>query len=186
MNLQSWLRRKPQPHTVVCGEQRIAIGLGRRRWADAIAAIWSTTAPQIVAVDSKNCVLRVCERSDIDDAPETEEESEVTEQQKELAQIAQIVADAYSTAHEHARETSARGYELLARFAELSFSRLAAIERAYAQLLNAHAKAIDTETGGDGALDGAMAGVIGRAIAGGIGATKPDSGATNPDKGNGQ
>jgi hypothetical protein len=153
----------------MCGETRVVIGDGHRRWQDAIDAVFSTTAEQIVAVDAKGTVLRVCQRSDVDDAPATDETGElgeVTDHQKELAQIAAIISEAYSTAHDHARENSARGYELLAKFAELSFGRLAAIERAYGQLLAAHARALDSDATHNDGLDSAISGVITKAMGG--------------------
>lgn len=168
MNLHRWIRRRPVPHALMCGEQRILLSDGRRRWQDAVDAIFATTSEQIVAVDSKGSVLRVVQRSDVDDAPTQDETpADVTDTQKELAQVAQIISEAYSTAHDHARENSARGYELLAKFAELSFNRLASIERAYAALLQAHAKAIDADSG-DG-LESAIGGLVGKAMSGSMG-----------------
>jgi hypothetical protein len=153
----------------MCGETKISIGSGGRRWADAIDAIFATDSPQIAAVDSKGTVLRVCQRADIDDAPAADDApdaGEITATQRELAQVSQIIADAYSTAHDHARENSARGYELLAKFAELSFGRLAAIERAYGQLLAAHAKAIEADSANDAGLDSAIGGLVSHAMGG--------------------
>jgi hypothetical protein len=169
MNLHRWIRRNPVPVALMCGETRIVIGTAHRRWQDAIDGIFATNSEQIVAVDAKGAVLRVCQRSDIDDAPvavdDTAQEG-ISEHQRELAQISQIVADAYSTAHDHARENSARGYELLAKFAELSFGRLAAIEKAYGQLLAAHARAIESDSSSNDMLDGAISGVIKQAVMG--------------------
>lgn len=172
MNLARWIRRRPVPHALVCGDKRIQIGDGHRRWADAVDAVFATDAESISAVAKDGTVLRVAQRADLDDVPATEDEAPgITEHQRELAQIAQILADAYSTAHEHARENSARGYELLAKFAELSFSRLASIERAYAQLLAAHAAAMQADTS-SGDLDGAISAMVGKAI----GAPAPGNG----------
>lgn len=166
MNLARWIRRRPVPHALLCDDQRILVGDGHRRWADACDAVISTTSESISAVAKDGTVLRVCQRGDIDDLP-TEEAPElaITDHQRELAQVAQIISDAYSTAHDHARENSARGYELLAKFAELSFGRLAAIERAYAQLLTAHARAMESEPQSDG-LDSALSGMLSRAVGG--------------------
>jgi len=166
MNLSRWIRRRPVPHALLCDDKRIVIGDGHRRWADASDAIFASNSEAISAVAKDGSVLRVCQRADLDDLPaEDVDPSTVSEHQKELAQIAQIVADAYSTAHEHARENSARGYELLAKFAELSFQRLAAIERAYGQLLAAHARQMESEPSNDG-LDGAISGLMSRAMGG--------------------
>ena len=169
MKLHSWIRRRPIPIALMCGDQRILIGDGRSRWLDAIEAAMATDAPQIVAVDAKGSVLRVCQRAEVDDysAEEPDETADdVTATQKELAQLASIIGDAYSTAHEHARENSARGYELLAKFAELSFARLAQIEKAYGQLLAAHARAIDAAPTNDG-LDAAISGLVSQAVGAG-------------------
>lgn len=171
MNLHRWIRKRPIPVALMCGETRVVIGDGHRRWQDAIDAVFATSAEQIVAVDFKGSVLRVCQRADVDDAPASEESAdpgEVTNTQRELAQVSQIIADAYSTAHDHARENSARGYELLAKFAELSFGRLAAIERAYGQLLAAHARSIESDASNNDGLDSAIAGLVGKAVTGGI------------------
>lgn len=166
MNLLRWIRRKPVPHALICDKDRIVIGDGHRRWADALDAVIATSSESISAVTKDGSVLRVCQRSDIDDLEvPAEEPSNVTDHQRELAQIAQILADAYSTAHDHARENSARGYELLAKFAELSFGRLAAIEKAYGQLLAAHARALDAEPSNDG-LDTAISGLVTRSLGG--------------------
>ena len=149
------------------------MGEGRRRWQDAIEAVFATTAEQVIAVDSKGAVLRVVQRADIDDAPEQDEAQDlegVTNTQKELAQVSQIIADAYSTAHDHAREASSRGYELLAKFAELSFGRLAAIEKAYGQLLAAHARAMESDAKESDGLDSAIAGVVSKAMGGSLSA----------------
>lgn len=174
MNLARWIRRHPVPFALVCDDKRILIGDGHRRWADAVDAVMATKSEAISAVGKDGTVLRVAQRSDVDDLPEETTEPEgITDRQRELAQIAQIVSDAYSTAHEHARENSARGYELLARFAELSFGRLAAIERAYAQLLAAHARAMDAEPANDG-LDSALSGMFRSAMGHGGGNGKPE------------
>jgi hypothetical protein len=167
VNLARWIRRRPIPYALLCDDKRIVIGDNHRRWADAVDAVFATTSESISAVAKDGSVLRVCQRSDVDDAPTTQEETpnDVTERQRDLAQVAQIIADAYSTAHDHARENSARGYELLAKFAELSFSRLASIERAYGQLLSAHARAMESEQNNDG-LDGAISGIVSRAMGG--------------------
>lgn len=183
MNLPRWIRRKPVPHALICGDTRITIGDGHRRWADAVDAVIATTSESISAVAKDGSVLRVAQRSDIDDLPQEETETDVTTTQRELAQVAQIIADAYSTAHDHARENSARGYELLAQFASLSFQRLAAIEKAYGQLLAAHARAIDAEPANDG-LDAAIGGMFSQAMggrpaaAGGAGGNGQKEGAT--------
>lgn len=166
MNLARWIRRKPVPHALICDDKRILLGDGHRRWADAVDAVIATSSEAISAVAKDGSVLRVCQRSDIDDLPgEADETTDVTATQRELAQIAQIIADAYSTAHDHARENSARGYELLAQFASLSFQRLAAIEKAYGQLLAAHARAMEAEPSGDG-LDTALSGMLSQAMGG--------------------
>ena len=166
MNLARWIRRRPVPHVLVCGDKRIAIGDGHRRWADAVGAVLATDSPAISACAKDGTVIRVCLREDIDDLPEEAEAApEYSERQRELAQIAQILADGYSTAHDHARENSARGYELLAKFAELSFGRLAAIEKAYGQLLAAHARALEAEPSNDG-LDNAISGLVSQAMGG--------------------
>lgn len=177
MNLCRWIRRKPIPHALLCDATRIVIGDGHRRWADACDAVIATNSESVSAVAKDGSVLRVCQRSDIDDLPALEpDDPGITDHQRELAQIAQIVADAYSTAHDHARENSARGYELLAKFAELSFSRLASIERAYGQLLSAHARSIEQESSNDG-LDTAISGLVtqamGNKIVGGNGKKDP-------------
>jgi hypothetical protein len=133
-----------------------------------VDAALATTSEAISAVSKDGTVLRVCQRADVDDLPaEPEADPAITDHQRELAQVAQIISDAYSTAHDHARENSARGYELLAKFAELSFGRLAAIERAYAQLLTAHARAMEQEPSSDG-LDSALSGMLSRAVGGSI------------------
>lgn len=177
MNLARWIRRRPVPHALLCDDKRILISDGHRRWADACDAIMACSSEAISAVAKDGTVLRVCQRSDLDDLPvEATADPGITDQQRELAQIAQIVSDAYSTAHDHARENSARGYELLAKFAELSFGRLAAIERAYAQLLTAHARAMEQEPQNDG-LDNAISGIMQRmgGPSGGNGAAKKDT-----------
>lgn len=164
MNLCRWIRRKPVPHALLCDSQRIVVGDGHRRWADAVDAVLAANSEAVSAVAKDGSVLRVCQRADIDDVPQAEVETPgVTDSQRELAQVAQIIADAYSTAHDHARENSARGYELLAKFAELSFSRLASIERAYGQLLSAHARSIEQESSNDG-LDNAISGLVSQAV----------------------
>lgn len=171
MNLQSWLRRQPQPTYVMCGDQKISIGTGRRRWADAITSIFSYESAQVVAMDQKGSVLRVVQREEIDDQPEAETPAaDVTDNQKDMAQVAQVFAEAYATAHEQARETSSRGYELLAKFAELSFQRLSAIEKAYGQLLSAHARMVEAQAGETG--DG-LESAIGDMIMGKMGITAP-------------
>ena len=164
MNLARWIRRQPVPHALVCGDKRITIGEGHRRWADAVDAVFSSDAESVSAVAKDGSVLRVVQRADIDDAP-TQEDADpgITDRQRELAQIAQIIADAYSTAHDHARENSASGYQLLAKFAELSFQRLAQIERAYGQLLAAHARALEADNS-QGGLDGVVGDMVSRAM----------------------
>lgn len=163
MNLARWIRRRPVPHAIQCDERKIIIGDGHRRWADAVDAVMATASNTIVALDAKGTVLRVCQRADVDDVETPTDPVDATDHQREMAQVAQIIADAYSTAHDHARENSARGYELLARFAELSFGRLAAIERAYAQLLQAHARAMEEQPRTDG-LDEALSGMLSGAL----------------------
>ena len=163
MNLTRWIRRKPVPYALLCDKERIIIGDGHRRWADALDAVLATSSDSISAIQKDGSVLRVCQRSDVDDLPGEVEPEGITTHQRDLAQIAQILADAYSTAHDHARENSARGYELLAQFASLSFQRLAAIEKAYGQLLSAHARAMEAEPAPDG-LDGAISGLVAQAM----------------------
>lgn len=187
MNLARWIRRQPVPHALVCGDKRILIGDGHRRWADAVDAVFATDSETINAVDKTGTTLRVCQRADVDDIPEAPEQAaEYSDRQKELAQVAQIIADAYQTAHEQARETSARGYELLAKFAELSFNRLSAIEKAYGQLLAAHARALEAQAENAGENKGELDNAIGSMIASAMGAQKPPAtpgnGASAPKK----
>lgn len=171
MNLLRWIRRKPVPHALMCDKERVVIGDGHRRWADAVDAVLALPSDAIVAVAKDGSIIRTCQRADVDDLPGEEVSQEgITTGQRELAQVAQIIADAYSVAHEHARENSARGYELLAKFAELSFGRLAAIEKAYGQLLSAHARAIEaTATSSADGLDGPIGDLLGRAMGGALG-----------------
>jgi hypothetical protein len=179
MNLARWLRRTPVPHAIVCGDKRIAIGDGHRRWADCVDAIFATDSETINAVSKDGTTLRVCSRGDIDDAPEPDATAAYTDRQQELAQLAQIIADAYSVAHEHARDNSASGYALLAKFAEMSFQRLNAIETAYGKLLTAHARLIEAQaSSGGGDVENAMGGLIEHVLGG----SKRSNGKSEPAK----
>lgn len=140
MNLARWLRRTPVPHALQCGAVKVQIGDGHRRWADAVEAVMATDSETIVALDKAGSQLRVCQRADVDDLPEEPADASYTDKQKELAQIAQIISDAYAAGHEHAATATARGYELLGKMTELAYARLAGIERAYTKLLEAHAQ----------------------------------------------
>ena len=179
MNLARWIRRRPVPHALMCDSTRILIGEGHRRWADAVDAVIASSSEAVSAVAKDGTVLRVCQRADIDDMGQDPVDPAVTDTQRELAQVAQIIADAYSMAHEQARETGAKGYEILARITEMSYQRLAAIETAYAKLLTAHAALLQSDAqqgGGDDAL-----GSLVSAFTGGKAAATKTNGA--PEKG---
>ena len=180
MNLARWIRRSPVPHFLVCGDKRVMIGDGHRRWADAVDCVLAAGGDTITAMSKDGAVLRSCQRGDVDDIPEADEPApEYSERQRELAQLGQIIADAYAMAHDQTRQTSAEGYTLLVRFAELSFQRLAAIETAYAKLLEAHAAALEAGPANDG-LDTALSSMLTRTMggeakpAGGNGAAKKE------------
>ena len=82
-------------------------------------------------------------------------------------------------AHEQTRATSAEGYALLVKFAEMSFNRLAAIETAYSRLLEAHAANLEAGPANDG-LDNALSSMLAKTMggepktAGGNGAAKKE------------
>jgi hypothetical protein len=87
-SLYGWLKKSPQPATVVCDEQRIECGTGQRSWTELHKTVEALNAEKITCLDAKGNVLRSM-RMVLDAPPSSTAES------SELQTFAKLVAEAY-------------------------------------------------------------------------------------------
>jgi hypothetical protein len=89
MNLGSWLRKTPHPHTIDVDGKKVQVPNGGSKWRDLVRTIETMKGSQITALDSAGNVIRaltIDEDSDDDKAPKGDSDVQV---------FARLIAEAY-------------------------------------------------------------------------------------------
>jgi hypothetical protein len=138
MNLRSWLRREPQPDSILADDQRIEIPDSPRKWAELTETITALAPQKIVALGPKGQTLRAFildENAVLDDA---EKPGKPTALQSDLVAVAKLLADA----HRAGADTMRSAMEEHTKLVRLLADRLGAIEVAWQKSLRSHAQLI--------------------------------------------
>lgn len=90
INLTYWLRKTPQPVTVLADEKRIEVPRNGRAWRDLTATISALEPTKLTALDGQGNVIRsIVLESEDDKAPEP------TPEMSDVQLFAKLLADAY-------------------------------------------------------------------------------------------
>lgn len=170
--ISKWLRKTPQPATIVVDEgKRIDVGTRGGRWTEVARSIEALGATKLQALDGQGNVLRAITLDD-----DEREEGGKSELQGDLQALSKIVADAY----EKGTQAPQKLLESAMTFIERQGQRLVVQDREIERLRNINARltaeimqlkavpASDDEGGLVGAL---MQGMI-QGQLGGAGATE--------------
>ena len=100
-NLNNWVRKSPQPTTILADEHRINASGGGRQWRDMVRTIEGLSPKKLTALDNKGAILRAI---DLDkEADEEEAKPSVTSgggvnSDNELIVFASLLEKAYDKA----------------------------------------------------------------------------------------
>lgn len=92
MNLTYWLRKTPQPVSILADDKRIEVPRNARAWRDLTATINSLEPSKITALDGQGNVIRSVTLSDDDDKAPTSPEM------SDLQLFARLLSEAYDKA----------------------------------------------------------------------------------------
>lgn len=153
MNLRSWLRKAPTPHSLrlVCadGPQDVAINhADARKWARAAETVQSLSPTRIDALDPKGKVLRSAPFASGDE-PETEEEKPEAPRSK-LAELAKHLNAAADNAAKHVRESSKESMDAMVRVMDVavrSFEKISTAMDRLSRRLEAAQSAVNAGEG---------------------------------------
>jgi hypothetical protein len=93
VNLTTWLRQSPHPHTVRADGQIVQIGNGGRKWSNLAATIESLGATRVECLDTKGEVIRATSLDD--DAPAPGVSSKASTDLSAVQCFARLIAEAY-------------------------------------------------------------------------------------------
>lgn len=196
MNLKSWLRRTPQPASLVCDGKKVAVGEGSRKWVDLVDTIVSLGTTRLEAVAPDGTILRVVELAggEIDqEEKQTPAAANLTALSKmsELAQLAQIIGDVGDRSAARHEAAYKLAFEEFGKINSAILDRLTAMEQSWIMSLNTIAELkmqvadvvadARSESEGNGGL---VTSLLGAAM-GGMGET-PGAGAKPNGKANGK
>lgn len=155
MNIRSWLRRKPQPHSLRVDGRAVAIGTGARKWGDLLDTLDTLGGARCEALDSSGTVLRACDLGS-DEAPGAPDVSRETAGVGPLNDLGALVTMSRLLS-EHADQAAARhesayryGFDTLTSIVSMLAARLTAIEGAWHKTLVASAEAAAAAAEGSG------------------------------------
>lgn len=160
MNLKSWLRRVPQPHSLRLDDKKtLRIGEnGKNKWRDVLDAVALEQPSKVEALDADGNVIRVTQLADPED--KGEEESDAKRPKSELAELGALIGKAYADG----AAAHAKAYELAfgenTKLVGLLAERLGGLEKAWQSTLEQRAAELGAAAGGDG-IDGLMNGPMG-------------------------
>ncbi len=98
MNLDHFLRKRPQPVAVLADGQRVEANGGGRQWRDLVKTIVALNPRKLSAIDAKGNILRTVDlgTDDLEDDDEDKETTPVVSgEAAQLALFARLLADAY-------------------------------------------------------------------------------------------
>lgn len=157
--LRRWLTKHPHPHTIRGwttddDTKQVKLGVARSRWLDAEAAL--ADCYKLEALDADGNTLRVCEL----DGAEERAAQKGKSGSVELVELAKLLNDSADKSAERHEGAYRLAYEQQRLLVEVMSSRLAALEKAWHQLLMAQQTDSDPNQGMVAAL---LAGAFGGA-----------------------
>lgn len=130
--LSKWLRKTPQPATIVVDDgKRIDVGTRGGRWTEVARSIMALGASKLTALDGQGNVIRAIVMED-----DSEDESSKTELQGDLQALAKIIADAY----EKGTQAPSKLLDSAMMFIERQGQRLVAQDREIERLRSINAR----------------------------------------------
>jgi hypothetical protein len=138
MNLQSWLRRTPQPVAVIADGKRVVVPSTARKWHELTATLEAMNATRLVALDDSGVTLRA---TSLEDGAEVEERAK-SPLATELTLMSGLLADAYRTGAETSLRAMSSAIEENTKLVKLLADRLGSIEIAWQKSLTTHARMV--------------------------------------------
>ncbi len=120
MNLTYWLRKSPQPATILADDKRIDVPQNGRAWRDLTATIQALEPTKLVALDKKGDVIR----SVILESESGDEKSSASPEMSDLQLFAKLLAEGY----QHGMKVSQPVIDSSMAFVERLSQRLAKTE----------------------------------------------------------
>jgi len=121
MNLTYWLRKSPQPHTVLVDDKRVEVPKNARAYKDLTATIKALEPSKLTCLDAKGDVIRsVVLESESDD----DKTASASPEMSDLQLFAKLLAEGY----EHGRKANQPIIDSAMQFVERQGVRLAKAE----------------------------------------------------------
>jgi len=122
MNLTYWLRKTPQPHTVLVDDKRVEVPKNARAYKDLTATIKALEPSKVTCLDAKGDVIRsVVLESESDDDNKS---ASASPEMSDLQLFAKLLAEGY----EHGRKANQPIIDSAMQFVERQGVRLAKAE----------------------------------------------------------
>lgn len=190
MNLKSWLRRVPQPHTLRLDDKKVLrISEGKNKWRDILDAVALEQPAKVEALDEAGNVIRVTQLADPED--KASEEAGGARPKSELAELGALIAGAYRAGAEQHAAAFQLAFAENTKLVQVLAERLGGLEKAWQTTLEQRAAEYMQQGGGGGeGIDGLMNGPMGpllqalamKTLGGGDAAAKPTVAKTNGKK----
>ena len=159
MNLKSWLRRVPQPHSLRLDDKKVLrISEGKNKWRDILDAVALEQPGKVEALDTDGNVIRVTQLADPDDKPG--EEPGGPKPKSELAELGALIAGAYRAGAEQHAAAFQMAFTENTKLVQVLAERLGGLEKAWQSTLEQRAAELGANAG-EGGIDGLMSGPLG-------------------------
>lgn len=159
MNLRSWLRRVPHPHTLRLDDKKtLRISEGKNKWRDILDAVALEQPAKVEALDADGNVIRVTQLQDPDDRQD--EAGGAAKPKSELAELGALIAGAYRAGAEQHAAAFQLAFAENTKLVGLLAERLGGLEKAWQTTLEQRAAELGA-AGGEGGIDGLMNGPMG-------------------------
>lgn len=183
MDVKSWLRKQPQPHSVVCDGRKVLVATGPRKWAETAETIASLGTTRLEALSEDGTTLRVVELEAGEAAPAEDKGSKAgpdlagLSKLGELAQLAQIIGHVSDQAAQRHQAAYAMAFTEFAKMNAAVMERLSGMEQSWILSLNTISDLrmqlvdaiADAKNAQEGSQDGLVTQLLGTAITNGMG-----------------
>lgn len=160
MNLKSWLRRVPQPHSLRLDDKKVLrISEGKNKWRDILDAVALEQPVKVEALDTDGNVIRVTQLADPEDK---QDEAGAAKPKSELAELGALIAGAYKSGAEQHAAAFQLAFAENTKLVQVLAERLGGLEKAWQTTLEQRAAEYMQQGGGSGeGIDGLMNGPMG-------------------------
>jgi len=153
MNLRGWLRRKPEPVSLMCDTRVVRVADGPRKWAETEASVVALDPATVQALDGTGAVLRVCELREDGEVETSKEDAakSIAKEEDRDVKLMRIVLEATDRGAQRHSEAYRLSFDHLVQLVQILATRLGGLEVAWQNAMEAsiNAKADAAAAGPD-------------------------------------